>query len=191
MFLNGQWVDTLEDILPEPGTPLKILFIAKVPTDKSVKAEHYFRGKQGAAFWNKLKEYQILNVAEGEFEDDHLLSHDYGITDIAKVPRNFGDEPTTKEYKDGTARILALIELYKPKVLFFVYKRVLDNILLYSSQNSITTVYGFNDDCYTFFKTNVFVYPATGLRQVKADDIKRELSALQLFMKIMADNSFE
>ena len=47
--------DTLEDILPKkPG--LEILFIAKTPAPVSVSAGHYFQGKHGRMFWNKLSD---------------------------------------------------------------------------------------------------------------------------------------
>ena len=103
--VEGKTVETLSDILPDkPG--LKILLIAKTPAIKSVNKGHYFQGPQGRMFWNRLAEYNILNVPFGEFEDEYLLDNDIGITDIVKVPRNFGNEPSDVEYRQGLQRIL-------------------------------------------------------------------------------------
>lgn len=60
--VNGQKHDTLKDILPDTAKQLDILFIAKTPATKSVNAGHYFQGRQGQMFWNRLKEYGVLSV---------------------------------------------------------------------------------------------------------------------------------
>src|SRR5674476_781754 len=126
LYDNEKAVETLADIIPVTLS-LEILFIAKTPL--SVTIGHYFQGTQGKMFWNKLGRYNILNVDYGEFEDDHLLENHYGITDIVKVPRSYGNEPSDVEYKDGLNRILDLIAFHKPKVICFIYKKVLDRIL--------------------------------------------------------------
>ncbi|MDI6766382.1 MAG: hypothetical protein QME52_06125, partial [Bacteroidota bacterium] len=75
--VNGKQVNTLEDILPTQAG-LRILFIAKTPAPVSVDAGHYFQGTQGTMFWNRLADYGVLNVPYGEYQDDHLLTNDYG-----------------------------------------------------------------------------------------------------------------
>ncbi len=159
--VDGRKVPTLADILPDtPG--LKFLFVAKTPVPTSVEAGHYFQGKQGKMFWNKLAEFRILNVPAGQYHDDFLLKNGYGITDIVKFPRYYGDEPTDFEYRDGMERILNLIKLHKPKVLIFVYKRVLDNILDRYFNIDEKSKYGFNDDFKKLFGAEVFVFPMPG-----------------------------
>jgi len=161
--INGIKIDTLEDILPEkPG--LKAIFIAKTPALKSVEAGHYFQGRQGIAFWNKLADYNILNVPNKKFEDDYLLENDYGITDIVKIPRNYGNEPSPEEYKTGTSRIVELINLHKPKVIIFIYKAVLDNVLVNAFGILEKSIYGFNDVYSKLFGSRVFVFPMPGTR---------------------------
>jgi len=159
--VNWEKVDTLDDILPKkPG--LKILFVAKTPAPISVRVGHYFQGRQGRMFWNKLIEYEILKVPHGDFEDDHLLEHGYGITDIVKVPRSFGNEPSKEEYQEGLERILGLIQRHKPKVIVFVYKKVLDQILKLGFNLRIKSVYGFNPELKSRFGSEVFVFPMPG-----------------------------
>ncbi len=159
--VDGRVVETLEDILPStPG--LRILFVAKTPAPVSVEAGHYFQGKQGRMLWNKLSDYDILKVPYGEYEDDHLLENGYGLTDIVKVPKHFGDEPSNDEYRDGLQRILDLMRVHKPRVVVFVYKRVLDNILKLGFRHRGKSEYGFNSELGSLLGSKVFVFPMPG-----------------------------
>lgn len=159
---GGQRFETLRDILPDNSGKLEILFIAKTPATKSVAAGHYFQGRQGQMFWNRLKEYGILGTKSGTFEDENLIDNKFGLTDIVKKPRDFGDEPSEREYREGLERILNLINKHKPKVIVFVYKKVLDNILRWGHGLNVKSVYGFNDDLKKYFDSEVFVFPLPG-----------------------------
>jgi hypothetical protein len=77
-------------------------------------------------FWNRLSEYNILKVPANKFADECLLTNKYGLTDIVKVPRDYGNEPSDEEYKQGLGRIISTIEKCKPKVIVFVYKKQID-----------------------------------------------------------------
>lgn len=160
IIIDGQPVQTLRDILPkEPG--LRVLFVAKTPAPKSVEAGHYFQGKQGRMFWNRLKEYGLF-VPTTEFEDDSLLDHGFGLTDIVKVPRAYGNEPSDTEYRAGMARILDLVHLHHPKVVVFIYKGVLDQILRFRFGIEEKASYGFNTSVEAQVGTRVFVFPMPG-----------------------------
>ena len=135
-----------------------MLFIAKTPAPTSVEIGHYFHGRQGKMFWNKLVENGILSVTPNTFEDENLLYHGYGITDIVKEPREFGNEPTRQEYQNGLKQIQQIIEKYKADITVFVYKRVLDNILKLSYGIKTKAEYGFNNDLQKLFGTKVFVF---------------------------------
>jgi G:T/U-mismatch repair DNA glycosylase len=155
--VNGREFQTLRDLLPDsPG--LNILFVAKTPTPESVQKGHYFQGKQGRSFWKMLKQYGMLKPAT-EFEDDVLLRHRYGLTDIAKMPRPFGHEPLPEEYRTGAHRILELIRVHTPKVTVFVYKRVLDKIIEFEFGITDRSTYGFNRDLEHYFGGRVFAFP--------------------------------
>lgn len=160
--VNGKPVETLSDILPIEDRKLTILFIAKTPAPTSVDAGHYFQGRQGQMFWNKLKEYGILKARPNTFNDENLLENNFGLTDIVKVPKNFGDEPSEEEYKAGLKRIIQTIDKYRPKVIVFVYKKVLDKVLSLGFGQYFTTQYGFNPKAENLFKTKVFVFPMPG-----------------------------
>ena len=158
---NNDEFFTFEDVLPNTKF-MKILFIAKVPAPKSVEIGHYFQGSQGKAMWNRLQKYDIIKLDPDKFEDDCLIENNCGITDIVKKPREFGDEPADREYIQGTDRIISLIENHKPKVIIFIYKRVLDSLLKIKFKNNNKSKYGFNDNLESLFGTKVFVFPMPG-----------------------------
>jgi uracil-DNA glycosylase len=160
VFSKGQELRTLRDILPvTPG--LHVLFVAKTPAPRSVEAGHYFQGRHGTSFWNKLKTNGLL-APTTEFEDDSLLEHGYGLTDIVKVPHAYREEPSDQEYLDGLPRILELIRIHHPKVVVFVYKGVLDNIIRLQFESAKASVYGFNQYLESDFGTRVFAFPLPG-----------------------------
>ena len=175
--VGGRQFDTLSDILPDKGN-LEILFIAKTPAIVSVEAGHYFQGKQGTMFWNRLSEYNILKVPNGMFADECLLSNKYGITDIVKVPRNYGNEPSDEEYKSGLQRILAIINTFKPKVIVFVYKKVLDNIVRLNFGVQTKSNYGFNSQLEKYFNSKVFVFPMPGT-PCKTEEAIKSMTAVK------------
>lgn len=158
--VEGRQVRTLRDLLPEkPG--LQMLLVAKTPAPVSVEAGHYFQGTHGRMFWNRLIEYGVLKPTT-PFEDDSLLLHGYGITDIVKVPRNYGNEPTDSEYLSGIERILGLVRLHKPAVVLFVYKGVLDKVLKFQFNVRAKACYGFNPGFDSYLGTRVFAFPMPG-----------------------------
>lgn len=166
MAVGGRKVLTLRDILPEtPG--LKVLFVGKTPAPESVAACHYFQGAQGRMFWNRLKEYGLLKPTT-RYEDDSLLDHGFGITDIVKVPRASGNEPSAAEYVAGMHRILDLIRVHRPAVIVFVYKKVLDEMLGRRFGIREKSTYGFNPDVEKCFGTRVFAFPLPGTPCTKA-----------------------
>lgn len=151
-------VVTLADILPAEG-PMKMLMIAKTPTLDSVKAGHYFQGRQGRMLWNRLVAYDLLQVPPQSFEDEALLAHGYGLTDIVKAPRDYGQEPSDDEYREGFQRILGLVARLEPQVLLFVYKRVLDQLLQLAFDQREKSIYGFNDDLNNAFTHGSSSFP--------------------------------
>jgi len=125
VFSKGQELRTLRDILPvTPG--LHVLFVAKTPAPRSVEAGHYFQGRHGTSFWNKLKTNGLL-APTTEFEDDSLLEHGYGLTDIVKVPHAYREEPSDQEYLDGLPRILELVRDKTHQVVFLQTQAELDH----------------------------------------------------------------
>ncbi len=90
------------------------------------------------------------------------MKHGYGLTDIVKVPRGYGDEPSDAEYQEGLARILELVRVHHPEVVVFVYKRVLDQILRFGFGIRKKARYGFNPTFEREFGARVFAFPLPG-----------------------------
>ncbi len=157
----GHIYATLQDILPQSG-PMRMLIIGKTPAPVSVEAGHYFQGQQGRLFWSRLQEYGLLRVPPGRFEDEVLLDHGYGITDIVKRPYPFGAEPSDQEYRDGIARVRQVVRKLAPQVALFVYKKPLDRWLSLDAGWRVRSVYGFNPECEAGFGCRVFVFPMPG-----------------------------
>jgi TDG/mug DNA glycosylase family protein len=160
--IDGQTVTTLADILPARG-PLRVLFVGKTPSPVSVEAGHYFQGRMGKGLWKRLDEVGLLSSTPGEYPDDLLLAHGFGMTDVCKVPRPFGDEPSEAEYTAGWERVGGIIAATRPRILAFVYKGALDRVLKYSFGWEHKSGYGFNDDLMRTFGRRVFAFPLPGV----------------------------
>ena len=65
----------------------------------------------------------------GTYEDEVLSAHGFGITDVVKVPRDFGSEPDANEYGEGWPGFGELFERLKPDVTFWPYKGALDKVI--------------------------------------------------------------
>lgn len=161
MEVDGRVVVTLADILPERG-PLRVLFVGKTPSPASVEAGHYYQGRMGKGLWKRLDEYGVLPAVSGEFGDDRLLACGFGMTDLCKAPRPFGEEPTEHEYVEGWERVSGVVAAFRPRILVFVYKGALDKVLRYSFGWDHKSEYGFNDDLMRTFGRRVFAFPLPG-----------------------------
>lgn len=162
MVVGGQTIRTLRDILPDPPG-LKLLFVGKTPSPTSVLEGHYFQGRQGKLFWGKLRQYRIL-LPTTTYEDDSLLNNGFGITDVVKVPHVYRQEPSRDEYIKGINRVFSLLKAHNPRVVVFVYKKVLDQVLRHKFCLRLKANYGFNHDLRARFGAHVFVFPMPGTR---------------------------
>jgi double-stranded uracil-DNA glycosylase len=160
--IAGETVVTLADILPERA-PLRLLFVGKAPSLASVEAGHYFQGRMGKGLWKRLDEAGLLHAPPGSYPDDLLLENGYGVTDICKLPRPFGEEPGEREYVEGWERVSGLIADLRPRILTFVYKGALDKVLGYCYGWEHRSGYGFNDDLMRTFGRRVFAFPLPGV----------------------------
>jgi len=162
MTFDGLQVTTLADILPERG-PLRMLIVGKTPSPASVEAGHYFQGRMGRGLWKRLDEAGVLHAPPGGFADEAVLENGFALTDICKLPRPFGQEPSEAEYREGWDRVSRLVAELRPRVLTFAYKGALDKVLKYSYGWEHKSCYGFNDDLMRTFGRRVFAFPLPGV----------------------------
>lgn len=139
-----------------------MLIIGKTPTPVSVNAGHYFQGRQGTFMWSQLRSFRILDAAEDEFEDDALIRNGYGITDVVKVPREFGSEPMPIDYAQGWPLVARLIDHLRPEVTFWPYKGALDRVLKHCFGRRQRAAYGFNPVLNRCIGASVFVFGMQG-----------------------------
>lgn len=161
MRIDDSDVVTLADVIPS-DQPLRMLIVGKAPTPVSVGAGHYFQGRQGRMFWRRLKEYGLLSVPAGDYEDEALALQGFGITNIVKRPHEAGGEPTEAEYRAGADRLFGLLRDTRPRIILFVYKRSLDRLIRARFGKAIDTVYGFNPALEEAFGARVFAFPMPG-----------------------------
>lgn len=180
---GGRLVPTLADILPERGQ-LRALFVGKTPSPASVADGHYFTGKMGRGLWKRLDDAGILNAPPGGFGDDELLPAGFGVTDICKVPRAYGDEPVRSEYEAGWERVAGIVALLRPRILVFVYKGSLDKVLQYSFGWEHKSCYGFNDDLARTFGRRVFAVPLPGV-SCTAREATRHMTDLARALEVL------
>jgi TDG/mug DNA glycosylase family protein len=181
--VDGRGVSTLADILPERGT-LRALFVGKTPSPASVDVGHYFEGRMGKGLWKRLEEAEICNAAPGGFADDALLAAGFGVTDLCKVPRPFGEEPSRREYEDGWERVAGITRRLRPRILVFVYKGSLDRVLRYSFGWEHKSEYGFNDDLMRTFGRRVFAVPLPGVA-CSAREARRHMADLARSLEVV------
>jgi len=182
--VGGGLVTTLADILPERGE-LRALFLGKTPSPASVAVGHYFEGRMGRGLWRRLGDAGILSAPPGGYADDALLGAGFGVTDICKEPRPFGVEPGRGEYEAGWRRVAGIVDRLRPRILVFVYKGALDQVLRCAYGWEHRSGYGFNDDLSRTFGRRVFAVPLPGVActareaQRHMTDLARALAILE------------
>ena len=180
---GGLIVPTLADILPEKGG-LRALFVGKTPSPASVEVGHYFEGKMGKGLWKRLGDAGILSAPAGGYADDELLGAGFGVTDLCKVPRPFGDEPGREEYEAGWERVAGIVGSLRPRILVFVYKGSLDKVLHFSFGWEHKSCYGFNDDLARTFGRKVFAFPLPGV-SCTAREAQRHMTDLAQALEVL------
>lgn len=116
----GDEVETLEDLFPPL---LRAVCVGINPAPPSVAAGHYFQGRQGKRFYARLRQAGVLPPTSGAFDDDQAIAAGIGFTDVVKRPTARADEVPDSEMRHGTALLRAKLEVVRPPVLLFPFKR--------------------------------------------------------------------
>ena len=123
--IQDKKVTTLKELL---RPQLRVVFVGINPTPKSVSRGHYYQGKLGKRFWNRLQTYGFTSyLPEGE-EDEMAFSEGFGFADLVRKPTSSADDLSTEELHEGASDLLErLLNLGTPRpVIVFVFKKAFD-----------------------------------------------------------------
>jgi TDG/mug DNA glycosylase family protein len=120
ILVGGQATETLADLPPLRD---RLLFVGLNPSPVSVAAGHYFQGRLGRLFWQRLMTAAILPPDTPiETADDALLAAGHGLTDLLKVPTP-RDEASDATLRAGVGPLWQKVAIWRPAAVVFVYKR--------------------------------------------------------------------
>jgi double-stranded uracil-DNA glycosylase len=116
----GKRVETLEDLL-RPG--LRAVCVGINPALRSVEAGHYYQGRLGQQFYERLRRSGLLPPRTHGWEDDLAFERGVGFTDIVKRPTAKAAEVTVEEFEHGRELLRAKIEAVAAGLVIFMFKK--------------------------------------------------------------------
>lgn len=116
----GEEVETLEDLM---RSQLRAVCVGINPSPVSVAAGHYYQGRAGQRFFERLRSVGLLPEGSDNYEDDQAFAHGIGFTDIIKRPSANAKELRPVEYIHGRERLRAVLEKNKPSLVIFTFKK--------------------------------------------------------------------
>jgi len=122
----GEQILTLADLIP---THPKALVIGINPAPTSVAAGHYYQGRLGQQFYDRLRTAGVLDTSHHEWEDDDAYASGIGFTDIIKRPTRSADDLRPEEYAHGEAALRQRIEKDAPALVIFTFKKTAEKLL--------------------------------------------------------------
>ncbi|MEO5940912.1 MAG: uracil-DNA glycosylase family protein [Candidatus Limnocylindrales bacterium] len=120
IVVDGAPVKTLADLPPLRD---RLLFVGLNPSPVSVATGHYFQGRLGHVFWERLMTAQILPADTSiPTADDILVAAGHGLTDLLKLPTP-RDEASAATLRSGVGPLWQKVAIWRPAAVVFVYKR--------------------------------------------------------------------
>jgi TDG/mug DNA glycosylase family protein len=107
---------TIPDVLPVVGEPFHVLFCGINPGLYSAATGWHF-ARPGNRFWPALHQSGFTPRQLEPSEQAGLTRYGLGITNIAPRATAQAAELTRAELRDGAARLLALIDARRPRVI--------------------------------------------------------------------------
>jgi TDG/mug DNA glycosylase family protein len=116
----GEEVQTLEDLL-RPG--LRAVCVGINPPPVSVIAGHYYQGHAGQRLFARLRDAGLMPRGVQGAQDDVAFAAGVGFTDIIKRPTPSAETLRADEYEHGRDLLLAKLELHRPELVIFTFKK--------------------------------------------------------------------
>jgi TDG/mug DNA glycosylase family protein len=122
----GEQVETLADLL-RPG--LRVVCIGINPSPISVAAGHYYQGKIGRRFWQRLQHAGVIQATGTGREDDAAFLTGIGFTDIVKRPTARASAISAAEFEHGRELLAEKLRRHRPALLVFTFKKTATTLL--------------------------------------------------------------
>src|ERR1700685_1774347 len=107
---------TIPDVLPAPGGEFRVLFTGINPGLYSAATGWHF-ARPGNRFWPALHASGFNPRPLSPSEQAELTRYGLGITNIAPRATAQAAELTTDELREGAARLRALVDARRPRVV--------------------------------------------------------------------------
>jgi TDG/mug DNA glycosylase family protein len=159
----GEELETLEDLL---RPDLRAVCVGINPAPPSVAAGHYYQGRLGQHFFERLRRVGLLPSETG-WEDDLAFANGVGFTDIVKRPTASASEVRAEEFAYGKALLIEKLDAARPKLVIFSFKRTAEVLFGPFSGNGFLG--------HTVGKANAFVMPGPYARR---DEVSVRLAEL-------------
>jgi TDG/mug DNA glycosylase family protein len=114
----GTPIETLADLL-RPG--LQAVCVGINPAPKSVAAGHYFQGRLGQQFYERMRTAGVLTRESG-WEDDVAFAQGIGFTDIVKRPTVKASDVRPEEFAFGKPLLRRKLADVCPDLVIFTFK---------------------------------------------------------------------
>lgn len=111
----GHEVETLADLFPSHP---RAICVGINPAPSSVAVGHYFQGRQGRRFFERLRQAGVLRPLTEAYEDDAAVAEGFGFTDVVKRATPTADELTDDEKRYGAALAAKLERIRSPALIF-------------------------------------------------------------------------
>ena len=157
-------VETLDDLL---RARLRAVCIGINPAPRSVAAGHYYQGRLGQQFFERLRTAGLLPRTQG-WEDDQAFAAAIGFTDIVKRPTTSASEIRDEEFAYGKPLLETKVRDAGPRLVIFTFKKAAEVLLgRFSGNGVIHRLYA---------DRPVFVMPGPYAPRNEVDERLRDLS---------------
>jgi double-stranded uracil-DNA glycosylase len=161
----------LPDKIP---TEVHTLFVGINPAVRSAEVGHYYAHPTNM-FWKLITASGISPVPVTARDDDLLVKHGFGFTDVAKRPTASAGELENAEFLAARQRLTDLIIEKKPKTVVFVSKRSARAFLQAGPAEPIT--YGRQPDAY--HGATIWFLPSTSGQSNGDSSYEEKLAAFE------------
>lgn len=125
--ITGAWTPTKDQLakaarkrVPDLIAPnLDVLFCGINPGLYSAAVGHHFAGP-GSRFWITLRDSKLTPRLFSAFEEEQLLTLNYGITNLVLRASTNADDLSPDELRAGGRRLRRLVLQYQPRYLAFL-----------------------------------------------------------------------